>query len=464
MLALSRLALTFRRERFLLWAFLPVVVVGAELSLHAGLAVVVAAAFLLVLSGCRSVAWPVGLAGFAAPVIAILGRDPFPKSGAPLILFAWLVLAVLVSASRGEMDGDLRKALSSTFVFLSAALFALMLFRRSASLDLGYADFKLQVFLIGNLMLLVAGIFLGRRPKQFDLFLLLLLAIDALSGILVLRTLGGPGPTAAGRYGSQLENVIALGAQGAEGLMVATYLMLRAEQRWQRLVATILLPVTLIALLASGSRGPVLGGALGLLVLLVLLARSRTSVVRILRLFLVFAIAWVAVNQIVPQSASNRALSALTGTASGLNGNGRSQLWSSAWHTFVNHPILGAGTGSFAAETQDSACTGPACAEKYPHNILLEVAAELGIAGLALTVGLLVAGGALILRLWRGSTGETRSRASILFALYVSSLTSAMLTGDISGDGGIWLAAGLGIGLTLSWQATSAGGRLIRAR
>jgi O-antigen ligase len=452
---MNRVALNLHRERFLLWALLPVVVLGVALTLHPALAVIAAAAVLLLVSARRSVAYPLGLAGFAAPIVALLGRNPFPKTSAPLILFGWLLLAVLVAGSRGVMGGDLRKGLSSPFVILTGALFVLMLVRLPGSSDSSYAHFKLELFVMNNLMLLVAGIFLGRQSSQFDLYLFLALILDALSGILVLRSLGGPAPLAAGRYGSNLQNVIALGSQGAEGLMIATYLTLKAKQSWLRLFAAAMLPVTLVALLASGSRGPVIGGALGVVALLVLLASSRTSAIRIIRLFVVFAIAWIAVNQVVPQSASHRAISTLTGTASGLNGNGRSQLWSIAWQSFLNHPMLGVGTGSFPTVGRVAPCPGPACLQFYPHNILLEVAVELGILGLFLTVALLITGGKLILRVWRRSADETRARASILFALYLSAVSTSMLTGDISGDSGIWLVGGVGIGLSLAAQSSA---------
>jgi len=96
----------------------------------------------------------------------------------------------------------------------------------------------------------------------------------------------------------------------------------------------------------------------------------------------------VAVLQLVPSSAVNRSLSTITGTQSGLQSNGRDQLWNAGWKTFVDHPVLGVGTGSFATVARRDVCPGPGCRDKYPHNVLLETAAELGIGGLVLMLGI----------------------------------------------------------------------------
>src|SRR5207302_1724 len=160
------------------------------LSPKLGIAVVAAA--LIVWSASRSIAWPLGLAGFAAPVIALVGHDPFPRKGAPLILFAWLGVAIVFELGRGKAGTTLRKALSSPLFVSSGVLLALLLARLPASSDPAYANFKVELFVLGGLTLLVAGVLLGRRTEDLELFLVLSLVIDALSGLLVLRQLGTP--------------------------------------------------------------------------------------------------------------------------------------------------------------------------------------------------------------------------------------------------------------------------------
>jgi O-antigen ligase len=55
----------------------------------------------------------------------------------------------------------------------------------------------------------------------------------------------------------------------------------------------------------------------------------------------------------------------------------REQAWQAAWLSFQNHPLVGVGPGRFAE-------AGGWHGRVYPHNLLLEVAAEFGIVGLLL--------------------------------------------------------------------------------
>lgn len=394
-----------------------------------------------------SVAVPLGLGGFAAPIVALVGHDPFPARSVPLISFAWIMLAVAFAFRRG-VGSSLRRAASAPLVLSTLALFALLLVRLPATTDSSYGNLKLQLFVIGDLAVLVGGILLGRRSGDIELYLLLTLFIDALSGILVLRQLGTASSGATDRYGLPLQNVISLGVQGAEALMVATFLLVKGRRRWHQLFAAAVIPVSLVALLASGSRGPVLGGSLGLLVLLVMLARSRRAALRIVALGVVVVASFVLVLQLVPSGAAHRSLSIVTGTKSGLASNGRDQLWTAAWDTFSAHPLLGVGTGSFATHGRRIVCPGPGCLDRYPHNVVLEMAAELGILGAVLMIVVIVSAAVAILRV-RSLGGRRAEYTPILFALFVAASTTAMLTGDVSGDGGIWLQGGIALGIVL---------------
>src|SRR5262245_51338050 len=119
----------------------------------------VAGAVMLVLA-TRSIAYPLGLAGFAAPIVALAGHDPFPPRAVPLILFAWIVVA-LVFEGRRSGQVLVPGALQSWPFFLTLALAVLLLVRLPASTAASYGDFKVELFVLSNLVLFVAGIALG---------------------------------------------------------------------------------------------------------------------------------------------------------------------------------------------------------------------------------------------------------------------------------------------------------------
>jgi O-antigen ligase len=208
-------------------------------------------------------------------------------------------------------------------------------------------------------------------------------------------------------------------------------------------VATILLvPVAAVVSVASGSRGP----------LLMLLLIAGFSIVRgflagrAINWGLVRAISIIALISIpvavlaapeLPGSSLQRfALfgdfvnGALSGeaTASGDTSSGaRVRLFDGAIRIFLDRPIVGAGPGGF--EALSGHYLGP-FADQYPHNSLLQVAAEFGIVGLGLFAVLVGLG--LFRRL---PPGVTASSLRLLFAFF---LLNSMISGDILADRMTW--------------------------
>lgn len=106
----------------------------------------------------------------------------------------------------------------------------------------------------------------------------------------------------------------------------------------------------------------------------------------------------VSVRAVLPVLALAVLIGSLAfGTSSGPGGflHGRDSTWGAALETFADHPLSGAGADAFlagSARHQDGQTIA------FAHSLPLELAAELGIAGLALAIALyLVTGRAL----WR---------------------------------------------------------------
>jgi O-antigen ligase len=404
------------------------------------------AAALLIGLAWRSIAIPLGLAGLSTALIAVLGPNPLPHAVGPIATSGWVAVGGLFLVVRGRtrLHGEL---LRSPLVLATLAIGVLLVVRLPGSSDPGYAHSKIVLYVLNDAVMLLAGVLLARYRKDIELFLVLMLVLDALSGLLILAGVGHDATSPADRVTFVGENVIALGIQGARGLMVATYLALEGTRRWMRTLALALLPLVAVALFASGSRGPVIGGVIGELVVLALLLRGHAGAVRLLALATAAIVTAVAVAQFVPQQALARSTSILTGDHSGYSSNGRSQLWQGALTAFSDHPLLGIGTGSFVTVAEEVACPGPGCGVQYPHNMLLELAAELGILGLAFGLIFLGASSARVVRAVAAGA-RSHPESIVVAALFSGSFVTAMLTGDISGNGNLWLAAGLALGLT----------------
>jgi len=193
-------------------------------------------------------------------------------------------------------------------------------------------------------------------------------------------------------------------------------------------------PVRLALLLAGGgamalfdARGPV--AALALALLWAGLVRPERMTGRLPLLALVFFIVMVGLTA---------AFHWLPVDLYSLDDTGRLPLYRAALETFVQNPALGAGTGSFAA-------LAPVSGVAYPHNLFLELAAELGVMGLLLSLGL------VFIPLARLVLGRHPARdASLAGALMIYCLVNALVSSDVTGNFPLWLAAGVTASLTMA--------------
>ena len=155
-------------------------------------------------------------------------------------------------------------------------------------------------------------------------------------------------------------------------MLVAVAFVVLARSRGTTILGYVALPVLAIALLASGSRGPVVSLLTGLFVLTVLTISDRQRRTRLLRVVAGAVIGVVVAASVVPATRSAARPPSSSASTSDLSSNGRSQLWSQAVHLFFSHPFAGVGTGGFATYQP---------VYQYPHDIMLEAAAETGIVG-----------------------------------------------------------------------------------
>jgi O-antigen ligase len=437
--------LAARRPQLTFWALAAVgVVVLGPLVTRPTYALLLPLALIAVWLAWRSPAIPLALGGIPPLVDAIAGTDPFPKGGFTLLFSAWIALGVGFVIMRGTHHIAVR-ALFSIPVLASCFLLGWMVFRLGSSPDQAYGSMKVQLYAADVLIFFVASIFVGSRRADLQLFFLVLLGLTAISSLVfVVQLVGGAAQDViSGRFSlATQEYPIDLGRASADGLLVAIYFLLSAYRRSLRGPVALAIPVVAIAMIAAGSRGPVVAFVVGLAALLALSATSHRARRRFALVGVVFALVAIVVPLVVPSTSIGRALSTIVGSASGLSSNGRSDLWSIAIASFSQHFALGLGTGGFA-----SLPSSVSAGILYPHNLFLEAASELGIIGL---VAILVIVVGLVVRLaglWRSTLDEDRLVATVLIALFLTALTNACFSEAIYGNAEIWMWGGLAIGM-----------------
>jgi O-antigen ligase len=408
----------------------------------------------------KSPAIPLALSGLPTLITAINGSNPLPKGGATFLVAAWVGLGVVMVIMRGEHEVALQGVMSPP-VLLAFLILGLMIIRVSGSPGAAYGSQKVQLYVADNLVFLLGAIFVGASRRSLRLFLLITLAVVTAGGLLLLANLltGHAHQQFSGRFAiSQQEGAIDLGRESANGALIAIGLILMSTSARVRLAALVALPITLVALVAAGSRGPTLAFVVGLITLVALTAVTGRARRRLLVVAAVMVGAAVLIPLVVPGSAIGRSLSTIIGSASGLSSNGRSNLWSIAYNDFARHVWFGIGTGGFSALEPQL---------MFPHNLLLELSLEVGIIGGLAVVAMIVMFMRRLVAAWQRTIGTRQIEVTLLIALLVTAIVNAMFSGAIMDNSGVWLWGGLGLGvyaLEVSRRASATAPARVRAR
>lgn len=401
-------------------------------------AIGVSIALVVALLAARSPAYPVALAGLPSVVLAIAGSEPLPRGITVTAVTAAVIIGILAAILlRGEAP-PLRSILSLPGL-ATALLVVLLIVRLPASAELDIGSEKVQLFIVGNVLFLLAGVFIGWRPAHVrTLFAVMVTVAVAAAAALVLQLLTGTARTVLpDRFSIATEGgTIALGRTSATGLVIAAYFVLSRSHGIIRLLAAGSIPVLAVALFGSGSRGPVVALIFGLTVLLILSVAGGAARQPLLLIAAAALAAVLVVPQLLPDSSISRAFSFAT-TDARTASNGRITEWDTAYDALQRDPWSGVGTGEYASLRGD---------ELYPHNIFLEAAAELGIPGLFLVLVVVIAATYQLGRAWRVTASEERLLASALLGLFVTALTNAMFSGSLPNNQSLWLWAGIGAG------------------
>lgn len=206
-----------------------------------------------------------------------------------------------------------------------------------------------------------------------------------------------------------------------------------ANRGWSRIAYFLYIPVALVAVILSASRGGALAAAVALLVApfgLRVLDRDAK------RVLLMFAIAgmgavpflWTDIEPIV--SSNIERISTLGDELTSGTLNERSSIWAVGMEAFSSRPILGVGGGAFRAAIETEAGM-----RQPAHNTFISVTVELGSVGLLLFVSIIVVAA---LPLLRRLSSDTVPSLLMLAALLVGVMS---LTWEIRKP--TWLVIGL---------------------
>ncbi|MDI6097296.1 O-antigen ligase family protein [Actinoplanes sp. NEAU-A12] len=356
--------------------------------------------------------------GLLLILVAIGGRYTLDRAG--LLDLAWVdlrVIGLVVALVALAVDASYRpRSLTRPREGWLLAALLFFLFQIASALWAPPAarigPQTLDLVLLGVLVIAFYQYSIG-DPETVTRFTFHLLFITAIVYALAAIFISGPGEQ--GRYSAfgggpnVFARIEVLGVISAVALFMLT----------GRVLPLLVIPLFLLATVLSGSRGTLVAGAVvGFAALLKLRHRLRAgaivaaAVVSVVAVGAIWAFAPPAFTDLfqerfVEQTVQEQYLS------------GRTDIWMAALQLFADHPIGGSGLDGFYG------LIGVNQAVEYPHNYVLAVAAEGGLAGL----GLLTASIVLWTRIVRG--GGVRPQAT---GLAVAAAVFVALSGLFSGD------------------------------
>ena len=190
-------------------------------------------------------------------------------------------------------------------------------------------------------------------------------------------------------------------------------LLVNSEQKWQwRLLAAGYLPLGLVAVLLTASRGGLLAAVVALAGSGVLLAYGHPK--RVLAGVLALPPLAVLLWWIVPSGSFER-LATINEQLQGGGLNQRWKIWTAGWHAFVKAPVIGTGAGSFVS----AAGTAPI---DTAHNTALSIAVSGGLVALFLAVAIVA------VAIWSITQTKGQLRWAMALTLVIWGITSLVAT------------------------------------
>ena len=299
------------------------------------------------------------------------------------------------------------------------AMIMLLVFALMAMLFFGIYDTSEGKDKLGKLaqVLIVFGVLGSKlllKEKSADKFWLVLACVSVLVAIITVMT----SPMFPGRTNIFSSNPIWLARfAGLGGVVLACYCIAFKSARLSSAKALAIVFVCACAIVLTGSKGPLL--ALTLAVGIVVLPKLNVKIAIVI-VFLFAAIAFIYVSYFAESSEDDGRLSRFTGNSvsTQLTEGARFQLLIDGWDVFIDNPT-GVRSGGFSYYST----------MLYPHNIVVETAAEHGIQGL------LVLGTFLICVLWCGyllSRELDKPFVTVMLAVFAYEFVNAMFSGDIT--------------------------------
>jgi O-antigen ligase len=311
--------------------------------------------------------------------------------------------------------------------FLYLALGALMIASLSYTPVFDAGLEKTARFLSVTGIVIVAPFFILGTPRSLERFLAGYAAAAFAICSYSLTRLGG-----SDRLATPSNFTIGLGHLACASILLLWFGLMPRLPFAKRLLVYPILAVPAVALIGSGSRGPLIALALVLLVSLFFYRRFLIDTACL------GALGFLALPFVrIPEASLSYLGTLIHSSNAGTLLSFRGELMDSAWKLLEQHPLIGAGIQGFRYYSPNAGVYN------WPHNIFIEVACELGVP--AALIACAIFGSALreSLRQLNGKFSPYATLSQVAAALLFVGIVNATNTGDINSDRSTWLFVSL---------------------
>jgi putative inorganic carbon (hco3(-)) transporter len=405
-------------------------VLGAAVAAGVALTVLFANSHLLLETAAASAALVLLLfPEFALALYVVVGDVKGDDRVAALLPFDWtialgalLFAGIILNTLRGRRIARIPPA-----YFLLAALVLWMTTSLIWAPSFNGGVDKLERFFTVTGIVIVAPFFVLGTARAIKRFLI---ASGIASFAICAYSLIGLGSD--DRLVSPSDNTIGLGHVACALVMLIWFAAIPRD-RWPfRLLFYALLAVPAIALIGSGSRGSVVACVLAILLSL-FFCRQRFADFFLLTTGGLLAIPFLSIPE---SSLDYLATLVKTGSVNALL-DFRGDLLGYGWQLLQRHPLIGAGIAGFQYSSPNPGVY------KWPHNVFLEIACELGIPAFLVAAAFFATAARESLRQLRNSAWRPNLLSQLAAAWLLLGMVNALNTGDINSDRTTWLFASI---------------------
>jgi len=208
--------------------------------------------------------------------------------------------------------------------------------------------------------------------------------------------------------------------------------------RWRLAMAGLGALLAGVALLV-GSRGPIISLVFALVITAAALGLRRPRTLAPIAALLVVGI-MIFPFVSLPETSKQRITGAASNPVGTFQSDGRDVIYKQAVLIIQDHPVRGIGIGGFFLFSPILVNKE----ERYPHNIFLELASELGIGAALIMVAFALATlVGIYRRAWQEDDDPERGLIYIAGALFVFNLLAVQFSGDINDNRTFWAATGV---------------------